>query len=213
MTLRAGLAAAGGIVLAVQAAAQDLPDTDLRDLRIGMAVTELPSAGYADFSCAAAAAVRIVGWPDWHDCPAGDDGLRALRFGYDATSRDGTVVAGHPVILTAVIDNSGTLEGLKIETDPAARPYLRKRAFLLGPQVQARYGGEAWSCTQGSPQAGEESIGGVYLRERCTKTLTGRSLAIERNLFRHSGGDAPSIVDETRVTIFRAHAGTGMGSH
>ena len=132
---------AGGVLLTAlqQAAAQDLSSNDLRDLRIGIAVADLPSVGYADFSCAADAGRKPSGWSDWRNCPAGADELRALRFGYDpATSRNGTVVAGHPAVLTALIDNAGTVAGLKIETDPKARFYLRKKAFLFGPQVKAR---------------------------------------------------------------------------
>jgi hypothetical protein len=199
---------AGGVLLAVlqQAAAQDFSGNDLRDIRIGIAVTDLPSEGYAEFSCPAGADTKLSGWSDWRDCPAGADGLRALRFGYDpATSRNGTVVAGHPAILTALIDNAGTVAGLKIETDPKARLYLRKKAFLFGPQVKARYGADGWDCTQAQLQAGEEPVGGIYVKERCRKTIDGRALLIERNLFRQTGQDEKSFVDETRVTILRAH--------
>jgi hypothetical protein len=200
---------AGGILLTAlqQAAAQDFFDNDLRDIKIGIAVADLTSDGYADFFCAADADRKLTGWLDWRDCPAGADELRALRFGYDpATSRNGTAVAGHPAILTALIDNAGTVAGLKIETDPKARLYLRKKAFLFGPQVKARYGPDGWACTQAQPQAGEEPVGGVYVKERCTKTIDGRSLTIERNLFRQAGQGEKSFVDETRVTILRARS-------
>ncbi len=205
---------AGGVLLTAlqQAAAQDFSGNDLRDIRIGIAVADLPSAGYVDFSCAADANVKLSRWSDWRDCPAGADGLRALRFGYDpATSRNGTVVAGHPAILTALIDNAGTVAGLKIETDPKARLYLRKKAFLFGPQVKARYGADGWACTQAAPEAGEQPVGGVYVKERCTKTIQGRAIVVERNLFRQAGQDEKSFVDNTRVTILRAHSQSGMG--
>jgi hypothetical protein len=205
---------AGGFLLTAlqQAAAQDFSGNDLRDISIGIAVADLPSAGYAEFSCAADAELKLSGWSDWRDCPAGADDLRAIRFGYDpTTSRDGTVVAGHPAILTALIDNTGTVAGLKIETDPKARLYLRKKAFLFGPQVKARYGLDGWACTQAQPEAGEQPVGGVYVKERCTKSIQGRALVIERNLFRQAGQDEKSFVDETRVTILRAPSQKGMG--
>jgi hypothetical protein len=200
---------AGGVLLAglQQAAAEDFSGNDLRDIRIGIAVADLPSTGYADFSCAADAARRLSDWSGWRDCPAGADGLRALRFGYDpVTSRNGTVVAGHPAILTALIDTAGTVAGLKIETDPSARFYLRKKAFLFGPQVKARYGADGWDCTRAPLDAGEQPVGGVYVKERCTKTVQGRALVVERNLFRQAGQDEKSFVDETRVTILRARS-------
>ena len=79
--------------------------------------------------------------PDWRDCPADASGFHAIKFGYDpATSRDGTIVAGHPAILTLLVDDAGIVSGLRIETDPKARLYIRKKAFLFGIQVKSRYG-------------------------------------------------------------------------
>jgi len=210
MKCRARLAiVAAGVLLATlqQAAAQDFSGNDLRDIRVGMAVSDLPSAGYVDFSCAADTTLKLSGWSDWRNCSAGADQLHALRFGFDpATSRDGTVVAGHPAVLTALIDDAGTVAGLKIETDPKARLYLRKKAFLFGPQVKTRYGIDGWTCAQAQPEAGEEPVGGVYIKERCTKTVDGRALAIERSLFHQAGQDEKNFVDETRVTILRSNS-------
>jgi len=210
ITLR--MIAAGFLLMVQQVSAEEFSGNDLRDIRIGLAVAELPSAGYADFTCAANAKVELSGWSFWRDCPMGDGGLRALRFGYDpATSRDGTIVAGHPAILTALIDENGTVAGLKIETDPKARLYLRKKAFLFGEQVKDRYGSDGWACTQAQLDAGEHSVGGVSIKERCTKTVSGRALTIERDLFRKAGQDEKNFVDATRVTILRAPAQSRTG--
>jgi hypothetical protein len=205
---RSTMVACGTLLAALQhATAQDFSGNDLRDIRIGKPVAELPSEGYVDFACTADAAQKLSGWSDWRNCPAGADHMRALRFGFDpATSRDGTVVAGHPAVLTVLVDDSGTVAGLKIDTDPKARLYLRKKAFLFGPQVKARYGTDGWSCAQAQPKAGEEPVGGVYLNEKCTKTIDGRAVAIERSLFRQAGQDEKSFVDETRVTILRSNS-------
>lgn len=206
------LAGCALLAAAQQSVAQDFSGNDLRDIRVGGAVADLPSAGYVGFSCVADNAGKLSGWSDWRTCPAGADGLRPLQFGYDpATSREGTVVAGHPAVLTALIDDGGTVAGLKIETDPKARLYLRKKAFLFGPQVKARYGSDGWACTQAQPDAGEQPVGGVYLKERCTKTIEGRALVVERKLFREAGRDEKSFVDETRVTILRAHVQDSVG--
>jgi len=89
-------------------------------------------------------------------------------------------------------------------TDPKARLYIRKKAFLLGLQAKSRYGSDNWACTEGQPGAGDQPVGGVYLRERCTKTVNGRSLIVERNLFRRPDQDIKSFVDETRIRISRA---------
>jgi hypothetical protein len=113
-------------------------------------------------------------------------------------TRDGTMVAGHPAILTLLIDDSGHVAGLEIETDPKARLYVRKKAFLLGLQARSRYGSDGWACTEGQQDAGDQP-GGVYLKERCSKTISGRSLVVERNLFRRAGQDIKGFVDEISI--------------
>ncbi len=190
---------------APSAGAEDFRGNDLRDIRIGMAVADLPKDGYVDFACAADPKQTLSGWDNWKSCAADTNALRAIRFGYDpATSRDGTMVAGHPAILTLSFDDSGHVAALQIVTDPKARLYIRKKAFLLGLQAKSRYGTEGWICTEGQPDAGDQPVGGVYVRERCTKTISGRSLVVERNLFRRPDQDAKSFVDETRISIARA---------
>jgi hypothetical protein len=208
---RSGILAA--IVLAWQAVAlanspartEEFSGNDLRDIRVGMPASELAKSGYVDFACAADPKHTLAGWENWPDCPAEARGTRAIRFGFDpTTSRDGTMVAGHPAILTLLIADGGTVAGLRIETDPKARLYIKKKAFLLGIQAKSRYGADGWLCTEGEAGAGDQPVGGVYLRERCTKTISGRALLVERNLFRRPEQDIKDFVDETRVSILRA---------
>jgi hypothetical protein len=192
---------------ATMVAAEEPAGNDLRDIRIGMAVTDLPAAGYANFACANDQGHAIAAWSDWSNCPADKEGLHAVRFDYDpATSHDGTMVAGHPAILTLLVDDKGLVAGLRIVTDPKARLYIRKKAFLLGMQVKSRYGAEGWTCRQAQPADGEQPVGGVYIRESCVKTLQGRSITVERELFRRPDQDMKTFVDETRILIRRADA-------
>jgi hypothetical protein len=204
--LAAGLLAFQAAVLASSPArAEEFSGNDLRDIRLGMAAAELAESGYVDFACAVDPKRTLAGWKNWRDCPADSNGTRAIRFGYDpTTSRDGTMVAGHPAILTLLVDDSGHVAGLQIETDPKARLYIRKKAFLLGLQAKSRYGSDGWACTESHPGAGEQPVGGVYLKERCTKTISGRSLVVDRNLFRRPDQDSKSFVDETRISIQNA---------
>jgi hypothetical protein len=182
--------------------ADEFSGTDLRDIRIGMSAADLPKQGYADFACAEGPRQTLPSWENWRDCPADGNGTHAVRFGYDPeTTREGTMVAGHPVVLTLSIDNAGRVVGLQIVTDPKARLRMRKKAFLLGKQAQSRYGADGWSCKEGAPSAEEQPVGGVYVKEQCTKTISGRTLIIERNLFRRTDQDMKSFVDETRITI------------
>ncbi len=185
-------------------AAEGSEPVDLRDIRVGMILKDLPDAGYVNFSCAAEPAQKLSGWESWKQCPASADGTHAIRFDYDvATSREGTIVAGHPAILTLLIDDHASVAGLQIDTDPKARLYIRKKAFLLGMQARSRYGSDGWACTQAQPKAQEEPLGGVYVNERCAKAVTGRSVVIERRLFRRPDQDMKTFVDETKITILR----------
>src|SRR5882757_1082619 len=114
--LAAALLALQAVALANSPArAEEFSGNDLRDIRLGMAVTELEETGYVDFACTADPKHALAGWTNWRDCAADASGTRAIQFGYDpSTSRDGTMVAGHPAILTLLIDDSGHVAGLRI---------------------------------------------------------------------------------------------------
>ncbi len=192
------------VTAATPAAAEDSGGNDLRDIRLGAPVADLPDTGYANLACVGNSRKTLAAWSGWRDCPADASGFHAIKFGYDpVTSRDGTIVAGHPALLTLLVDDAGTVSGLRIETDPKARLYIRKKAFLFGIQVKSRYGLDGWSCTDAQPSAGEQPVGGVYVSERCTKTTGNRSIVVKRSLFRKPDQDTKNFVEETRVTILR----------
>lgn len=177
----------------------------LRDIRIGTFVTNLPKEGYTNFICASGARQPIPSWDNWKDCPADASGTHALQFSYDPeTNRDGTVVAGHPVILTLLISDAGQVAGLHIATDPKARLYMRKKAFLLGKQAIFRFGSDGWFCTEGKPTADELPIGGVYVKERCTKALNGLTMDVERKLFRGADQGLKNFTSETQINIVQS---------
>jgi hypothetical protein len=102
-----------------------------------------------------------------------------------------------------LIDDSGHVAGLLIETDPKARLYVRKKAFLLSIQFKSRYGPESWTCTQRQPDANEQPVGGPYVRESCTKNSEGRTLVVQRDLFRLREQNAKNFVSRTQATITR----------
>jgi hypothetical protein len=193
------------LALARQSAlAQAEPNYDVRDITVGMPVAEIPDAGYVNLTCADDTARKLAAWSAWRECPSDKDSMHAIRFDFDPeTSREGTIIAGHPVILTVLIDEMGIVAGLKIETDPKARLYVRKKAFLLGGQVKSRYGAEGWVCTQRQPEAGEQPVGGIFISESCSKAVRGRTLVVERDLFRRPDQDTKNFVDQTRVKITR----------
>ena len=196
-----GLVFAATIVAAVPAMATA---GDLRDINVGMAITGVPDEGYINLTCVGDKTHRLAEWAQWPTCPAGADKLTGIQFEYDrATAREGTMVAGHPAVLTVMIDKDAKIAALTIETDPKARLYLKKKAFLLGLQAKSRYGEDGWSCTQAQPSGGKQEVGGVFVDERCTKTTDGRAIEIERHLYREPNKDIKEFTDESRITIRR----------
>lgn len=178
---------------------------DLRDINVGMDISKVPDAGYINLTCVGEKTHRLADWAQWPNCPAGPDQLRGIRFEYDReTAREGTMVAGHPAILTVMIDKDAKIAALTIETDPTARLYLRKKAFLLGLQAKSRYGEDGWTCSEAQPAGDKQEVGGVFVNERCTKTTDGRSIEIERKLYREPNKELKDFTDESRITIRRA---------
>jgi hypothetical protein len=211
------LLAAALVAPALAVAAEESGDAnDLRDLRLGMSVADLPSAGYTGLTCADmpkdAPGRALRGWADYKQCPVEPSGLRAVGFRYDEAANslapvnslyEGTKVGGHPVVLTLLIGGDSQVDGLIIETDPSARLFLRKKAFLFGDQVKARYGEEGWDCKKGSPTADEEPVGGVFLNEHCEKTTPTRRLVFDRELFRKAGQDIKDFTSRSRLEILK----------
>ncbi|QPF82465.1 hypothetical protein IC762_22195 [Bradyrhizobium genosp. L] len=197
-----GLVFAATVMAAVPAMATA---GDLRDINVGMAITGVPDAGYINLTCVGDRTHRLAEWSQWSACPAGPDKLTGIRFDYDrATAREGTMVAGHPAVLTVMIDQDAKIASLTIETDPKARLYMKKKAFLLGLQAKSRYGEDGWSCADAKPAGDKQEVGGVFVDERCTKTTDGRAIEIERHLYREPNKDLKDFTDETRITIRRA---------
>lgn len=195
------------------AAAAEEDENDLREFRVGMPVSELPATGYVGFACAAEPEHQLAGWADWRECPADGAGLRAVSFRYDDRESDlaridedeaGTKVAGHPVRLALLIGEDARVQGLRIETDPEARLYLRKKAFLFARQVKARFGEEGWRCTEQPPASGEIPVGGMFIKEHCEKTTATRRYLLDRELYRHEGEPLRDFVGGTQLTILRA---------
>ena len=174
---------------------------DVRGFRVGMPLSALPTVGYTGFTCVADTAVRLTGWADYGKCPADGAGLREVAFRYDDDAGHETKVAGQPVLLSLLMQRNGTVQAIRMSTDPSARLFLRKRGYLFGKQVMARYDDAGWVC-HGTPPAGdEEPVGGMFVREHCEKQLGQRHLVVERELYRGKGTAADAFVSRSRFTV------------
>lgn len=213
-----GIAAAvalAALVAGPGGAAENPDEGDLREFRVGMTVDQLPTEGYIDLACGnngGEPGTALTGWSGFATCPAEPSGLHEVTFKYDDSLQpwakvndvwEGTKVAGHPVIPSLLIDDQGVLQGIRIVTDPNARMYLRKKAFLLGIRVMGRYGRDGWTCTDAAP--GDRSpVGGMLIDRRCEKIFHDRRLILETNLYRAPGQEGREFTDATRLEIFKA---------
>lgn len=207
---RAALAVAS-ICLALRCHAQQ--PNDLREFRIGETVQELPTSGYTHFTCLEAPDSSLGSWLDYRRCQPDARGLHAVAFEYDTSvnplaltndSYAGTRIAGQPVRLALLISDDGRVGGIWIKTDPDARLYLRKKAFLFGLQARARYGSDNWDCKQAKRSPDQEPVGGVFIKEHCEKTTATRHLIVDRALYRPVGKPLQDFVSASSLLILPA---------
>ena len=209
-----GLAAIAWLLVAGAAgAAEDPLDGDLRDLRVGMSVAELPTSGYVDLACGSdggAPGTALASWAEFERCPPDAAGLHEVTFAYAESPLaqlgdrwEGTKVAGHPVIPSLLVDDGGVVQGIRIVTDPDTRMYLKKKAFLLGIRVMGRYGRDGWTCTEAEPGAGRKPVGGLFIDRHCEKVFHDRRLILDTDLYRTADQQGQEFTGATRLEIFK----------
>ena len=113
--------------------------------------------GFGEFACGSNGGpprAKLDGFADFARCRAEPSGLHEVYLRFDDeeeyigkaidddqyTRKIGTRVAGHPVILSVLFDDGGTLRGIRFVTDPRAAPGERRMAHLLRVAAINRYG-------------------------------------------------------------------------
>lgn len=184
---------------------------DVREFTVGLSVDQLPDTGYLGFTCGGHEGEEgqaIADWGSFRDCPPGPQGLREVFFRYDdsgviSEDFEGTMVAGHPVLISLLIGDDGIVEGLRVASDPGARDYHRRRARMLSGMVKTRFGFTGWRCVNTPAGDGEFEIGGLYINERCEKDLGGRRIVLLSQFFRSYGATGESTVSAAQFEIRR----------
>jgi hypothetical protein len=209
--LRLALAAALAVTFALPVAVGHAAEqTDLRDLRVGMKVSAIPAGEYVDLICAAEPARKLDDWSGYRACPAEPSGERAVGFHFNDElnplarvndTYEGTKIAGHPVALALLINEAGEVAALRIDTDPHARLFWRKKAFLLARLVKVHYGEEGWTCRPSPPAEGETPVGGLLIKDHCEKSADHRRIQMDQFVYRRPGQSASEFVNETHVLI------------
>ena len=198
-------------------AAEDPLKGDLRDLKVGTTVDELPTERYVNLACGNQGGEpgdAIAGWKDYSACPTDRAGLHEVAFEYAednpwATVSDkweGTKVAGHPVQPSLLITADGMVKGIRIVTN-GRRMYIKKKAYLLPIRIMGRYGREGWTCEEAEPGDGKRAIGGMFIDRLCEKTFHDRRLVMKVDLYRTAEQEGRDFTGSTRFEIYKREAG------
>ncbi len=191
------------LLLLTCAARAQTEESDLREFSVGMPFTALPPHGYTGFTCVAGSGEALGGWADYAKCPTDAAGRHEVGFRYDDKPEHETKVAGQPMRLSLLLGEDGTVDGIRMRTDPTARLFLHKRGYIFGEQVKARYGETGWACSEAAPSGTEEGVGGIFVREHCEKTIGIRHLVLDRELFRRKEDVPAKFTSGTDFIVYR----------
>lgn len=207
MTVRTGIVCTV-MTLAIAAANAALAQGDpgeIHGLKLGLKAAAMTLDGWGELACGSnggPARQKLGGWSEFKKCAPEAGGLREVAARFDdeaeyigkaiddplyASQHTGTRVAGHPVILSALFDDEGTLRGIRFVSDPRATPLERRMAHLLRLAIVNHYGSEAWTCTDFPPADGETPVGGVFIKQRCEKATPERAMTVETHFLRKAG--------------------------
>lgn len=201
------------------------------DLVLGAQISAQPSPqefkGFACGSNGGAPRAPLTGWADFKRCPADADGLHEVYFEYDdeieyiARAHDnereisrwaGTHEVTFPVIASALFDDAGILEGIRLVTDPRpdhknditeADRKKREESYQLGGVMAARFSIEAErDCKALPPAEGESSVGSLFIKQVCERSdpAAGRRYVVRVNLYRKPGQSGVNPQLPTQLT-------------
>jgi hypothetical protein len=167
---------------------------EIWDIKLGATVTDLPDA-FIDYACGTDGgppSIPLNGWNEFARCRPEGSGLREIYFRYDdeleywAKANDllgqmqqyaGTKAYGFPIVASVLVDAGGTVEGIRIVSDPRDDKQQRDEAYLLKNFLTARFGRDGWSCEDVGPAPGETPVDGVFVKQNCRKTIDAHTTA------------------------------------
>ena len=181
---------------------------DVWDIELGVHVSKLPLREFQDYACGTDGGPpgrKLAGWIEFQRCEPEPSGLYEVHFRYDdeleyraravralgqADRFQGTKVFGRPVIVSILVASDGTVDGLRIISDPRASLVQRREAYTLRNILRSRFSSKGWSCADEEPDDRLEPIGRVFINQRCEKEVAGKSLTIETHYYRKRGQGA-----------------------
>ena len=184
------------LVSAAPQAADEPIRPDAWAIKLGMLVADIPNA-FAEFACGTRGGppgLAIAGFGEFAKCPREGDGLAEVYFRYDdeleywaranglpdAERFAGTKVYNFPVVLSAMIDASARVRGLRVVSDPRDRSANRERAYQLSNFLLGRFGQENWTCADQPALEGETPVFGAFVKRRCEQTAATMRLSLDK---------------------------------
>jgi hypothetical protein len=177
------------------AAAERPRRLEIWDLQLGVRIEQLPDE-FIDYACGTNGGppgLPLGGWHDFRRCRAEPSGLREVYFRYDdeleywAKANDlqaqmeqysGTKTYGFPVIVSVLVDAQGVVGGIRLVSDPRGDMQNREEAYFLRNFLTARFGRDNWQCEDLALADGETPVGGIFVKQRCTKRIDEHSQAL-----------------------------------
>jgi hypothetical protein len=228
---RAALLMSAMLCSALPVTAQELHRSTIWDLVLGAPVAaQPPPQQFQAFACGSnggSPRAPLTGWADFKRCPAEPDGLHEVYFEYDdeieyiARAHDndreisrwaGTHEVMFPVIASALFDDSGILQGIRLVTDPRpdhrnditeADRKKREESYLLGGVMASRFGIEPErDCKSLPPGKGEGAVGSLFIKQVCERKdpAASRRFIVRSNLFRKPGQSGVNPQLPTQLT-------------
>jgi hypothetical protein len=190
-----GLAGTSAALSASAAGRSDRPArVEVWDLELGVPVGRLPDE-FIDYACGSNGgppSLPLGDFGDFRRCRPEPSGLREVYFRYDdeleywakannllqqMEQYSGTRTYGFAIIASALIDDGGTLRGIRLVSDPRGEGENRDEAYLLRNFLTARFGRDGWACDDLAPAEGETPVAGIFIKQRCRKQIDERTAA------------------------------------
>jgi hypothetical protein len=195
-----------GLIPLAQPAAQDRPQRlNVWDIRIGEAASEIPDE-FMNYACGTNGgppSVPLAGFTGFKKCRVEADGLREVYFEYDdeleyraralgikAEIRmyAGTTAYEFPVVASALIDDAGIVNGLRLVTDPRQQVSRDRSEFwMLAGFIRQRFGDDGWECKDLPPNDGEGPVGSRFIKNHCEKQADGLRFMLEQRFLQKKG--------------------------
>ena len=181
---------------------------EIWDLKLGTPVAQLPDA-FIDYACGTNGgppSTPLASWRDFARCRAEPGGFHEIHFRYDDELEywarannlrpqmeqfSGTKTYGFPITVSALIDDDGSVRGIRVVSDPRFEQHNRDEAYLLRNFLTARFGREGWACDKLAAEDGETPVDGMFVKERCRKEIDERTTASLGTRHLRKAGQSP----------------------